>query len=208
MEETIYTKDEIELFALIKWSNDFMSNFPFTNDEDRKTAADYIKAYKNTEDVVIKCANSRADDIKRIEEENNGKMHSYHDVTCTNCNFFTALKPVGKKKNKGGYTCPTFECPKCHVIFASNNPVSVEETIKISRAVIVLMKKDKVPSERIQAFQDATDNLLRAENNLLEEQAGYYKLHADLAALVTKNIQDLTKYKLRVLAGHQPTEIN
>lgn len=208
MEETIYTKDEQELFDLLKWTIDYMQNFPFINDEDKKTADDYIRAYKDTEELVIKLANKRFEKLNKMEEENNKNLNIYHDVTCPKCNFFTALKPVGQKVNKGGYNCPTFDCPKCGTNFSNNLPILVSEKIRLGEAVIKLMQKDKLPLARIKAFKDSNDNLRVAVKAVEKDNAEALRLHKELAEYVNKNIVELTAYKHRVLTGNNKIELN
>ena len=208
MEETIYTIEELELFELYDWFFEFTANFKFANSEDKKSADDTAKSYQNTKDNIISFANKRSEDIIRMDREKNDNLYIYHDVTCPKCKFFTSLIPVGTKKNPGGYTCPTFECPKCHTVFPTNHPVTVEEMIKLMEALLKRLKKDRLRIAEIKEGQKRIDELRKAYQDVLDDNAVTLNHHKEIEALVKIHLDDLTIYKLNILSGNKPTEIN
>jgi hypothetical protein len=208
MKQEIYTKEELELFDLYDWFFEFAANFMFANSEDKKLADDTTKSYKKTKDDIIQFANKRFEDLDRMDKEKNDNLYIYHDVTCPKCKFFTSLLPVGTKKNPGGYTCPTFECPKCHTVFPTNHPVTVEETIKLMEAVLKTIKKNRLPMAQIKEGQTRIDELREAYQNVLDDNAVILNHHKEIKALVKIHLDELTVYKLNILSGNKSTEIN
>lgn len=208
MEEAIYTKEEHELFGLIKWTIEQLQKNPFINGEGNRTSDDYIRLYKEKEEQLIKLANKRYEELKMIEEEHYRNLYIYQDVTCPKCNLFTSLIPVGQEVNTIVYSCTTFECPKCFTIFSNNLPVLVSDKLKHGDSIFENMKKIKLPAEEIKAFKDSNDRLRRAYNVVEKSIAEIISSHTKLADYVKKNITDLTEYKVKVLAWNQPEEIN
>src|ERR1017187_2647207 len=208
MKEKDFSTEEKELFELLDWAIDYLEHGRFKNKEDKENAPISIQMFHDPHALITKCADKRHADLIQIEEENNDHLHEYHDVTCPKCKFLAALIPTGKKKNAEGYTCPTFECPKCYHEFVFNQPLETHEMVAFCEAMLKKLYKSKAPMLQVLAFKEHIANLKNIQKTIDEDHAEMYRQHAEIAELVTKNIAELLVYKQQELANENPGFLN
>src|ERR1700722_8034908 len=103
MEKNVFTDDERELFDLLKWTIEFLKTLPIESDAAKEMVEGKILNYEAFSNHVIEFANKRFQFLKGLEEYKKETKFMYQDVACSECNFFTSLKPFGEVKNFLGY---------------------------------------------------------------------------------------------------------
>ncbi len=208
MEEEIYTDDEKELFELLKWTIEVSTNFPQLSENDKKAAEANVEEYEGIKEGLISLAISRNKFYKETEANKLRHLLEYKDVTCTQCKFFTALKPVGEKVGDEGFSYAVYECPKCGTKFSENLPIHSEDRIKAGEILIKKMRKKKVAKDDIENLEKAIEKMRETNKDVEVKTADLLKLYDDHAKDVSDLIVKFMVHKQNVSTGSKDTNIN
>lgn len=205
-EEISYTQNEEELLELL----DFMiglikpklSIWKKVRTQKKEALAQFI----TLKEATIQNAKARQKAFDEIDRDINFSKNEYHEVTCTTCKFYTALLPAGEMKNKLGYNCNKFICPKCKTEFTDEMPVLEKDIIKYAEQMIKICKKSGMPADQIKDIvhknEDLRDAIIKSE----EEREKIFEFYAGLDELNLKIIEDLSKFKKAILPGKELRE--
>ena len=212
MEEEIYTKDEKELFVLLKFFKNYNSNYIPVNEDEKKMVENNIRDYQKIEDDVIEVANARFENLKNYENETKKKWTTFHDVECHHCGFKTSLLPKGEEKAANGFTYFYFMCPKCNEKFDNGFPNTFKESAEYAESVYTYLDS-KGPDGRINhirlgiskgTMEDMRKKAVKLQKAVKELEKSYKKnkeRYHQFAKLVADHVAFLTIEKYKFICG-------
>ena len=213
MEEEIYTEDEKELLELVKFFKDYIKDVIPENDEQIKLVDERKKYYKTIEDDVIHFANERFEDLKVKSPDVKQEMTIYKEVTCTKCNFYTALLPKGEEKATNGFTYFYFICPKCKTKFGDASPNTMREQAANAASVCDYLTSKgpggKINYVRLQinkikldALSDSSLKFIEEVKKLDERIAKAKEQHGKFAKMVREEVIQMAVIKHKIITGN------
>ena len=213
--DEIYTEDEKELLELLIELTYELKKIVSFKREVRKGRDIHLAYYTKVGHDIDTYAHLRYDYLNSPIVEMNKRWASYHDVTCTKCNFFTSLKPIKEERMSDHYTYFFYQCPKCDTKFHDNMPNNPKDTLAFAKKNYDYITKRGsggrqnyvrlgIAKEQVAALGASYKALQVADDNYKQERASNLIKDKEFAILIASELQRV-KHLKEVLLNGEPT---